>query len=441
MKRIFIAAPILIMAALGTAGCPPPPVLPSSSTSASPTASIEPAPVLPPDGTYSDLGIEVLGGSLFVEVKDANNTPIKDAVVKLYGPTLATAPVNEQGQVTLAPLSEGAGYRLVVEANGYATLQVGNIEIKKKTISSQRPKMSPGAVLKGRVLAEGKPVAGAVVSDGLNSTLTDGQGAYELKGVALGSVTPTASKSRYQVASKAVNVTGQTSASDLALASAAPVVYFDGSVSTQATAGKYSQLKQTLTSQGWTIQETPPAREGVWVLVSPSTVLGNDTLERLVTFVAQGGKLVILGDWGGFSGFNNLAANNLAHVLGLHFNPDLLRDPAITDGNMEWIAIRSFRTPSPISSDVKSIQLYQSSSLFALAPMSSFAQTGKGAYRVQANAVAGIQNVGMGGPYKAGKAIALGDSSAWSDADSDGDSTSNLKEADNARFVTQLFDW
>lgn len=442
MTRRFILPSLLALAAVAMTGCPPHPVTPPTQSPSVPTTPIEPVPSLPPDGSYADLGIEVLGGSLFVEVKDAEKgEPLPNALVKLYGPSLATAPVNEKGQVTLSPLSEGAGYRLVVEVDGYATLQVGNIEIKKKTISSERPKMARGANLKGKVTANGQPLAGAVVSDGLNSTLTDSQGSYELKGVALGQVTLTASKSRYQVASKAVNVTGSAQGNDLALAPATPVAYFDGTVSSGATSGKFSQLRATLATAGWTIQEAPPAAEGVWVLVSPSAVLDNATIERLVTFVAQGGKLVVLGEWGGYSGFNNLAANTLAHVVGLHFNPDLLRDPALTSAPQEWVTARSFRTPTPIATDVKSIQLYQSSSLFALAPMIPVAQSAAGAYRVQANAPRGPHNVVMGGPYKGGKAIALGDASAWSDADTDGDGVANLKEADNARAIAQLFDW
>lgn len=442
MLRRFLLSSLLLAASVAMAGCPDPASPGPSPSSSQPPITLLPPDAPPPEGLYADLGIEVLGGTLFVEVKDVETGEVvPNAVVKVYGPSLASASVNEKGQVTVAPLSEGAGYRLVVEAESYATLQVGNIEIKKKTISSERPRLARGANLKGKVTANGQPLAGAVVSDGLNSTLTDSQGNYELKGVALGQVTLTAGKSRFQLASKAVNVTRQTPVTDLALAPATPVAYFDGSVSSQETAGKYSQLRQTLASAGWTIQETPPAREGVWVLVSPSTPLGNDTIERLVTFVAQGGKLVILGEWGGYSGFNNLAANNLAHVVGLHFNPDLLREAANNGGAPEWVIPRSFLAPTPISTDVKSLQLYQSSSLFALAPMTPVVQSGKGSYRVQTNAPLGPHNVVMGGPYRAGKAIAVGDASAWSDADTDGDGVANLKEADNARAIAQLFDW
>lgn len=436
MHRRLIAASFLALT-LALTGCPdggpqvPPPTAAPSFTPASPLA---------PEGHYADLGIEVFGGTLFVEVKDTDGQPLPDAVVRLYGPTLATAPVDEKGQVTLAPLAEGQNYRLIVEAEGYASLQVGNIEIKKKMVVSERSRLSRGASLSGAVLASGKPVAGAVVSDGLNSTLTDAAGAYTLRGVAPGAVTITVGKPRFQQVSRQVNVSERGATKiDLDLQPATPVAYFDSTLS-GLPSRSFSGLETQLKGQGWTLSEQPPAKEGTWVLISPPTTLPTDTIERLTAFVAQGGKLVILGEWGGFSGFSNTGANQLAHALGLHFNPDLLRDPG-AEHNQEWLTIRSFQPNTPATAGVSSVQLYQSCSLFSLPPMLALAQTTTGAYRVQNNATSGPHAVIAGGPFKGGKAIALGDSSAFSDADTDGDGTPNFKEADNAELASQLFDW
>lgn len=437
MHRRFIIAPAAALT-LALAGCPGEPGPQPSVPTIAP--SFTPASPLAPEGHYADVGIEIFGGTLFVEVKNTEGAPIEGAVVKLYGPTLATAPVDANGQVTLAPLAEGAGYRLIVQAEGYASLQVGNIEIKKETVVSERSRLSPGASLSGTVLASGKPVEGAVVSDGLNSTLTDAAGAYTLRGVAPGAVTLTVGKPRHQQASRQVNVSERGATKlDLDLQPASPVAYFDGSLSGMATSS-FTGLQSQLQSQGWTLSQAPPASEGTWVLISPSTALSTDTIERLTAFVAQGGKLVILGEWGGFSRFSNPSANQLAHALGLHFNPDLVRDPG-AEHNQEWLTIRSFQPNTPATAGVSSVQLYQSCSLFSLPPMQALAQTPKSAYRVQNNAAAGPHAVVAGGPYKGGKAIALGDSSAFSDADTDGDGTPNVKEADNAKLITQLFDW
>lgn len=439
MTRLKPATVAFAAVALATlTACPPGP-----GATPAPTPTPSPAflpPSIPPGGAYSDQGIEVFGGRLFVEVKNEAGEAVPGAVVKVYGPTLAVGDVNDKGQLTLAPLAEGAGYRAIVEAPGYATLQVGNIEIKKETTVSERPRLSRGAELSGRVTAGGEPVAGAVVSDGLNSTLTDSQGAYTLGGVTPGSVTLTASKPRHQTASRSVNVSaGGAAKVDLGLNPGGAVAYFDGTVAPGVGLDRFGTLQQRLRDQGWSLSEQPPGSEGVWILTSPGATLANDQIERLVTFVAQGGKVVILGEWGGFSGFNHASANRLAHAFGLHFNPDLLRDPS--ERHPEWLTVRNFLQSHPATSGVSALTLYQACSLFAIAPMGTLAQSGKGAFRVQANAMTGPHSVVAGGPYRGGKAIVVGDASAFTDADTDGNGKANILEADNARLFTQLLDW
>lgn len=431
-----------LLAVLALTGCPPTPVLPGPP-SPLPTGSPAwtPPSSVPTEGAYSNSGIEVSGGSLFVQAT-AEGKPLAGAVLKLYGPTLATVVTDAAGQATLGPLATGPGYRLVVEAPGYATSQVGNIEIKKNEVSSERPDLRRGANLGGRILADGKPVAGAVVSDGLNSTLTDASGSYTLQGVTPGQVTLTASKSRYQTVSRALDVAGQGATGiELALAKATPVVYFDGAtVASGVNAGKLTALQAYLREQGWEISSTPPAREGVWVLVSPSAEPDVGAAERLANFVAQGGKLVIFGEWGGFSGFHNPGANVIAHQMGLHFNPDLVRLPGASPSS-EWLSIRNFQPQHVAVAEVNTIQLYNACSLFSLTPMTALAQSGADAYRVQSNAAVGVKDMVIGGPYKAGKAIALGDASAWLDEDTDGNQTPNARTADNLKLIARLLDW
>jgi hypothetical protein len=436
----------LVSALTLLAGCLPPRVV--SPGQVGPSASILPsgAPtfvpsVVPSGGAYSDPGIQIFGGSLYVAAQDADGKAVANATLKLYGPTLATAQTNAQGQATLGPLAEGSAYRLIVEAPGYATLQLGNIEVKKKTTSSQQPALSRGAEVSGKVVDAkgGAPVAGAVVSDGLNSAQTDATGAYTLKGVAVGAVTLTASKPGYQTASQTMAVGGGAQNVGLSLTGTQKAVYFDGTFAPQELSGKFSTLQGLLRDAGWSVLSAPPDREGVWVVICPNQALTNDQVERLATFAAQGGKVVILGEWGGYGGFNNPATNNLAHALGLHFNPDVVRDPS--QSNPQWPSVRNFPPGSPVAAEVKTIQLYEACSLFGLAPVGPLAQSATASYRVQDNAPTGAHALVVGGPCKGGKAIAVGDASAWTDADTDGNGKANVLEADNARFVTQLLAW
>jgi hypothetical protein len=72
--------------------------------------------------------------------------------------------------------------------------------------------------------------------------------------------------------------------------------------------------------------------------------------------------------------------------------------------------------------------------------MVPLAQTGSSAYRVQAGAT-DVRAVAMGGPYGAGKAIALGDTSGFSDADADGDGRPDATAADTMLFWEKLLAW
>lgn len=444
----MVAAALAVSAAL--VGCPdqgnnPPIAKVSLPPSSSPGPTVQPTWSQPPgplDGAYSDAGYAVFGGSLAVEAT-SDGQPARGALLRVYGPTLATATTDPAGRANFGPLAPGTDYRLVVTMSGRATFTSAPFEIKKKASTTQRATLGAEAVIRGKVTAGGVGVVGAVVSDGTTSALTGADGAYELRGVAPGAVTLTAGKPRFSMASKAVSAAaGQPASADLALTAAAPVVYLDANVASGIAPARFGALRQHLASVGWQVSDAPPTREGVWVLVSPGRDLTGPEVERLTTFVAQGGKVVVFGEWGGFGGFRTPAANALVHRFGLHFNPDLLREPvAGSTQDPAWLSVARFKPEMPAVADLKALQLYQSCSLFGLVPMTDLAQTGQQGYRVQAGPQAGAQTVAAGGPYKGGKAIVVGDASAFSDDDTDGDGTANAAEGENLRFVERILDW
>lgn len=426
----LFAVPLAMAACQNTNVVQPPPPTPTPSFV---------APSIPPGGQYSDSGIQVSGGSLYVKLSGGSGA-VSNATLSLYGPTLATSAVDSTGQATLSPLEPGGGYRLVVTAPGYATQEVGNITITKKQTTPEQLTLSQGATVSGHVTAGGQPVAGAVVSDGLNSALTDSQGAYRLDGVAPKSMTLTCSKPHYQTGSQTANVTAQGATGvDFSLAATPPVAYFDPSVSPGIPLAKFQGLQQALQNDGWQIASQAPTQGGAWVLVSPSTSMPTATANQLSAFVAQGGKLIVFGEWGGFAGFQNPDTDALVHGYGLHFDPDLVRDPSAS--NPDWVTVNSFAPNNPAVAGVSTLKLYQACSVFGVGPAEVLAQTGASDYQVEDNAQAKPWAVLVGGPFKGGKAIAVGDASAFSDEDTDGNGVSNLSEGDNKRLVTQLFDW
>lgn len=415
--------------------------VPSYPPTGSPGASTPtPQDELPPGtGAYSDPGIDISGGSLTTTVSGSSGK-LSGARLRLYGTTMATTSVDASGKATLSPLAAATGYRLIVSADGYATQQLDAIEIKKKAETTETVTLQPQATVAGKVTANGQPVAGAVVSDGLNSAVTDAGGSYTLNGVKPGQVTLTVAKSRYQTASLPVTAQNGTSGQNVSLTAATPSVYFDAT-SPGVALSHFGQLQAGLAAKGWQVATQPPSNQGVWVLVSPSAALPDATVKAIVSFVAQGGKLVIFGEWGGYNGFANVGVNNVAHAVGLHFNPDLVRDPGANASHPEWLTISTFASNNSTLATVKGLKLYESSSVFGLDPMTWWARTTATGYRVQDNATPGYKDVVMAGPFKGGKAIAIGDSSAFSDDDTEGAGTPNIKQANNLELVTQLFDW
>jgi hypothetical protein len=337
-------------------------------------------------------------------------------------------------------LAAATGYTVIVRAPGFATLRQPALEIKQKMTTTVRLALIPAATLGGRVSAAGQPVAGAVVSDGINSTLTDAEGRYTLEGVVPGQVTLRVSKPRFQASVRAWSgAAGPTGGLDFDLAATTGALFFDTRAASGLDPARYAGLKQALSGLGWSLVETPPPSPGdVWVLVCPASAPSAETIAQASAFVAQGGKLIMLGEWGGYGGFDNLGANALAHGLGLHFNPDLIRE--LGGRSPEWLSIKHFE-PLVFGADgPQAAQLFNACSLYGLSAMRALASTGAQAYRIQSGEPA-TRPVVMGGPYGAGKAIALGDTSAFSDEDLNGNGTPDFKNADNLRFWEKLLAW
>jgi hypothetical protein len=386
------------------------------------------------------VGFSVYGGSLAVSAASGGR-PVVRAHVRVLGTSLAGSFTDATGRARIGPLVPGS-YRIVVSGEGLQTSVTDGVEIKprEEDTTPLTLELRPGASAAGRVTAAGQPVVQAVVSDGVNSALTDAEGRYELQGLAAGAVTLTVSKPRFRTATRSLNVAAGIRADiDLSLLAAAPEVHFDLTAGSSLEASALNDVKQHLAGRGWTVLDAPPAQDGVWVLVAPGRDLPAADRERLVNFVAQGGKLVVLGEWGGQPGFRTGAVNGLVHRLGLHLTSDLVRD--MRAGN-PTSAPRVTRFPEgPLSGSGLALQVYGAGSVFGLSPMAVLATSSDSGYRVQSLGVVGAHPVVAGGPYRGGKALVVGDASAFVDGDVDENGRSNLDEADNALCLEKLLDW
>jgi hypothetical protein len=361
------------------------------------------------------------------------------------GPSLAGGKTDSSGRLTLGPILPAVDYRVCVDASEFVSVERGPIEIKpgEEPVRLEPFDLKPASRVRGRVLSAGVPVVGAVVSDGMSHAVTDNGGRYELRSLDSGMLTLTAGKPRYSLATRSVTTeAGQWLETDLTLVATTPKVYFDHRFAAGVEPEEMSILRQYLSGRGWQLLDTSPGQSGdaVWVALVPGRDLSAVEQEQVLNFVAQGGKFVLLGDWAGNKGFRTPAANALLHRLGLHISPNLIRDFADAE-RPSWLNVARFRADHPVSAGVNALRLFSSASVFGLYPMMSLAETGDRAFRVQSAPVQGIQVVVSGGAFKGGKAIVVGDVSAFLDEDMAGRGQANIDEADNKRFFEQLLDW
>src|SRR5438132_8974491 len=157
-------------------------------------------------------------GSITGTVTEAGSgAPIVGATVAYSG---GSVPTNSSGVYTLANVAEGS-YSVTASATGYVsqsrtvTVGPGATATQNFALTGQATQLS-GAVTDA---STSKPIAGASVSAGTGSAVTDANGAYTISGLAPGTYTATASASGYASQSASVTLTaGSTTTQNFALA-------------------------------------------------------------------------------------------------------------------------------------------------------------------------------------------------------------------------------
>lgn len=171
-------------------------------------------------------------------------------------------------------------------------------------------------------------------------------------------------------------------------------------------------------------------------VISPTRSLSADELAGLQAWVLAGHKLIVSGEWAGFAGFSAEVSNQLLQPFNLQFSGDTLRD-----NSSGYLDVRSFQA-HPITSGLTSLKVYQSGSV----RLSQADGNGEVLARTSSTSFQILTNTGAFGvlaatPYGGGKVIVVGDSSLWSDQDSDGNQVSNINEANNRQLLTQIIAW
>lgn len=378
-------------------------------------------------------GLANAGATLVVPLHDGTGNRIADGTVSLLGPTLGYGNSAASADLNFTPLSDGT-YALRVSAPGFATQQVTGITLSaSQSVTQVVTLATAGGTVTGNVVdGTGNPVWGAWVSDGLCDAITDAQGSYQLAGCPAGAQTLTVRKTGFASGQLPVTIQGATTAPNLTLQAAAKQLYlFNGNP------GNFSQLLNLLSTNGFNVNAGSAA--DTWLIISPSN-LPSGAAAQVANFVASGGKLIVMGEWGGDAGYNPDVLNAVLQPFGLFVNPDLVRSPANEGGRPEYPVISNLLAGNPASKNVASLGLFESASLYTVPPAVAMALPGAPAYQVMDVSSAGYLPVAAYTQSGKGLVVALGDSSAWSDSSTLGNGA-DLAQLGNKTFMLNLFDW
>lgn len=400
----------------------------------------------PSTGAVFEDGAAIGGGHLTIRTVKASGERLAGAQVALLGFTPAGGTTFDTLDLTLEPLLAGT-YSVRVSAPGYATQLHPGVMVDPANPAVLTCTMEPsGGDVLGRVLDSSQsPVAGAWVSAGESVAFSGSDGRFRLSGVSVGAQTLAVGKAGLRDLRAGMTVgAAETNLGDLAMTPGTRVVSFENP--TQAFAGQtigvaLSSLRAAIEADGFTVQNGASTAD-IRVVASPTQGWLGDAAARaesLRTFVASGGKLILMGEWGGCSDYSPGALNRLAQPFGMSFNPDLLRLPGSTP--TEWLRLTGLSGVLPaVTSMPNGLQLFEACSIFAPGPAVAILGVGESGYRV-ASILTGNFTVAAARPYGRGLVIALGDTSAWITPGTRNAHADNLEEASNRAFILNVFRW
>jgi hypothetical protein len=288
----------------------------------------------------------------------------------------------------------------------------------------------------GRVLdANDQPVAGAVVTDGNGSVITEENGRYSLPvfSTHLTITKPGMATVRFDVDK------GDSPTTRLSARASAPRVGLDTRWITEGLTGLRTALGEDLLAY-------PASSLGgldVLVMLTPG-YLKQDELDALARWVRGGGRLVLAGEWGGYPAQNVDTLNALAQPAGITFTGATVKI-AIGPDDEEGLSSSAAIAPASLAQLAgtdQPVYMFTTTSLALASPARAMLQSDKRAYSVLATSNRlSSQVLAAVGAVGSGKVFAIGDSSLWLDEDSDGSGTPNVARGANARLASALMAW
>ncbi|MBI6546509.1 MAG: hypothetical protein HY692_06920 [Cyanobacteria bacterium NC_groundwater_1444_Ag_S-0.65um_54_12] len=370
--------------------------------------------------TVSAFPADAMNGAILqVKLRDTTTgAALSGASIGVSGPSLATGTSDDNGFAALGPLALGS-YEIRITAEGrLPVLKVSNLSAKRSVVRLDINLKTATQTLTGRVMDDaGNPLAGARLVHGTSWSMTEPDGRYVLAVDSVGSA---------QVRKTGFTST-TTTGGEVRLAKSARRVSFENAPFGITINTAFNALMAELTAKGWQPGNSLPDAE-VRIWAAPQEITPAQ-LSLMQTFVQEGGKLVVMGDWGGASGYQVRIANSLLLPLGAAIEPGLLRTDANSLGQPEWLS--PILSEHQITAGVRKISVLGVTGVKAMPPSRSFVSAPGGSYKVQASndpiSIASYRQV------QAGMVLVLGDTSAWLDAD--------LGRDDNLTFICNALAW
>lgn len=390
-------------------------------------------------------------------ITDTQVRGIAGARISLSAPAVAQQQVttDAQGLAHFPALRSDTEYTIRVEAEGYLTAVrtvrlLGLPSIQNSDALLLGIKLEArSSTLSGQVVdAQGKPLADAVVFDGKQSTLTDTNGRFSLAYAEPAQLRLSFARQGYQtqVRIQTIQPDQKLELGSIQLPARTGPLRVSLDISTVPLGQKgesplalLNSLIAELTRQGLSIRNLSSldnlSETDILVLASPSRSFSVEEIGTLQAFVLNGGKLIVLGEWAGFGGFDAVSANQMLKPYGVRFGEDTLRE-----NGTGTLRITRFSAHA-LTRDLSQIILYQASSVQNdSAPQAQIlARSSDSSFSILSNT--GAYGVLLSSLYGAGKIILVGDTSFLSDQDSDRNGIPNLREADNLKLGLNLFSW
>ncbi|MFN8575895.1 MAG: hypothetical protein U0354_03485 [Candidatus Sericytochromatia bacterium] len=412
-------------------------------------------------------------GVLNVNVKDGlnlQNISNAQAKIVLSDGTVLTKNTDNSGNAIFDSLIEGNVYNVEITANGYITNSVStassNINIKSNSPSNLEVKLYKTlGSFSGKIVSDSEEsIDSALIQVGNDFALSDNQGNFKVNISNLSQQKVFVSKIGYQNLSygsvnfnindkdKSVgNIKIQSKKEQLSVLfdlSKNPFGSQDLSLLSDFT-NSIGELKFKVSYENF-LQKKDIENIDVLVIASPSQDYSDTEANKIIDFIKQGKKLIVLGEWGGYSNFRVDSVNKIISQGNLKINPDIVKESISTSTVSDSDNIISTSiTPHFITNGVSRLSFYSTASVEitngGLKSIDSnitklLAFNSSNGFRIQTYnkgqfGLIGVSTLGLG------KVFVSGDSSIFMNTDSNNNKIININESDNKKIIRNILLW